>query len=64
MGNEQKKIEKLEKEIEDLKAQIQAERDSYQWWAKEAHRLLTTPPHIIAYNRYFRLLPPTSARRK
>ena len=31
MGNEQKKIQELEKEIEDLKAQIKAERDNYQW---------------------------------
>ena len=64
MSDEQKKIEKLEKEIEDLKAQIKAERDCNQLWSKEAYRLLTTPPHILAYNRYFRLLPPTSARRK
>ena len=64
MGNEQKKIQQLEKEIKDLKAQLQYERDDRVWAFKEAHRLLTTPPHIIAYNRYFRLLPPTSARRK
>ena len=51
-------------EIEDLKAQIQAERDCNELWSKEAYRLLTTPPHILAYNRYFRPTSATSARRK
>ena len=54
MGNEQKKIQELEKEIEDLKAQLQYERDDREWAFKEAYRLLTTPPQILAYNRYFR----------
>ena len=54
MGNEQKKIQELEKQIEDLKAQLQYERDDRKWACKEAYRLLTTPPNILAYNRYFR----------
>ena len=54
MSDEQKKIEKLENEIEDLKAKLQYERDDREWACKEAYRLLTTPPPILAYNRYFR----------